>query len=258
MPTAKTAVRMGSGGLQWCHEAPVLETMWTVLLGTTVNVLKKFVCFGQLCFFSFISFCLFAVFSPFFLSVCLCCCFAWHTSKLRVRSAQQGTAQTYCSSCKTWVSLEGGSVVFSLSSVNFPVSPYPLSLQCCSLTLPCWSVVMYSTVQVRVTECSMCFQKEQEKLLWHNQHVLSYAKQQGMDVVDTFNITMARYSHFLQGRCACHFHRVSVCVCTLVVVFCKLWSDRYFNLHRADVPAIDTKWVHPYAVTYSCGDQRDT
>ena len=53
------------------------------------------------------------------------------------------------------------------------------------------------------------FQREQEKLLWHNQHVLSYAKQQGMDVVDTFNITMARYSHFLQGRCACHFHRVS-------------------------------------------------
>ena len=57
----------------------------------------------------------------------------------------------------------------------------------------------------------MCFffQREQEKLLWHNQHVLAYAKQQGMDVVDTFNITMARYSHFLQGRCACHFHRVS-------------------------------------------------
>ncbi|XP_070191938.1 cadherin-like and PC-esterase domain-containing protein 1 [Littorina saxatilis] len=52
-------------------------------------------------------------------------------------------------------------------------------------------------------------QKEQEKLLWHNQHVMSYAKQQGMDVVDTFNITMARYSNFLQGRCTCHFHRIT-------------------------------------------------
>lgn len=52
-------------------------------------------------------------------------------------------------------------------------------------------------------------QKEQEKLPWHNQHVLTYAQQQGMDVVDTFNMTMARYSHFLQGRCTCHFHRIT-------------------------------------------------
>ncbi|KAK7493631.1 hypothetical protein BaRGS_00015143 [Batillaria attramentaria] len=52
-------------------------------------------------------------------------------------------------------------------------------------------------------------QKEQEKLLWHNQHVLRYARQQGMEVVDTFNMTMARYSHFLQGRCTCHFHRIT-------------------------------------------------
>ncbi|PVD25296.1 hypothetical protein C0Q70_15796 [Pomacea canaliculata] len=51
-------------------------------------------------------------------------------------------------------------------------------------------------------------QKEQERLLLHNHQVLAYAKNHSMEVVDTFNMTMARYSHFLQGRCSCHFHRV--------------------------------------------------
>jgi hypothetical protein len=36
----------------------------------------------------------------------------------------------------------------------------------------------------------------------------AFAKHHHMDVVDTFNITAARYKDFLQGKCACHFHKV--------------------------------------------------
>ncbi|XP_071784213.1 cadherin-like and PC-esterase domain-containing protein 1 [Asterias amurensis] len=51
--------------------------------------------------------------------------------------------------------------------------------------------------------------QEQRKVFHHNQGILNYAKGAGFDVVDTFNITMARYREFLQGKCACHFHRVT-------------------------------------------------
>jgi hypothetical protein len=36
----------------------------------------------------------------------------------------------------------------------------------------------------------------------------AFAKHYHMDVVDTFNMTAARYKDFLQGKCACHFHKV--------------------------------------------------
>ena len=52
-------------------------------------------------------------------------------------------------------------------------------------------------------------QAEQRKLVLHNAGVIEFARGHGFDVVDTFNMTMARYKDFLQGKCACHFHRVS-------------------------------------------------
>ncbi|KAK6177415.1 hypothetical protein SNE40_015520 [Patella caerulea] len=53
-------------------------------------------------------------------------------------------------------------------------------------------------------------QPDHEKLLNHNRVLLDYATKNGYHVVDTFNMTMARYKNFLQGKCACHFHRVSM------------------------------------------------
>lgn len=51
-------------------------------------------------------------------------------------------------------------------------------------------------------------QKEQKKLTIHNQNVINLARKNGFYIVDTFNMTMARYRDFMQGKCACHFHRV--------------------------------------------------
>ncbi|KAI0234441.1 Cadherin-like and PC-esterase domain-containing protein 1 [Lamellibrachia satsuma] len=50
--------------------------------------------------------------------------------------------------------------------------------------------------------------QEQRKLLLQNTALVNYARLQGFDVIDTFNMTMGRYKDFLQGQCACHFHRV--------------------------------------------------
>ncbi|GAB1602319.1 cadherin-like and PC-esterase domain-containing protein 1 [Argonauta hians] len=50
--------------------------------------------------------------------------------------------------------------------------------------------------------------KEQQKLLSHNSILTNYARQNGFHVVETFNLTMSRYRDFLQGQCACHFHKV--------------------------------------------------
>lgn len=49
---------------------------------------------------------------------------------------------------------------------------------------------------------------EHQKLLQHNLGMANFAKHYGFEVIDTFNITVARYKDFLQGKCACHFHRV--------------------------------------------------
>lgn len=53
-----------------------------------------------------------------------------------------------------------------------------------------------------------CLQSEQQRLVQHNEDIKDQAKVLGFDVVDTFQMTMARYKDFLQGKCACHFHRV--------------------------------------------------
>ncbi|KAK8776920.1 hypothetical protein V5799_029735 [Amblyomma americanum] len=50
--------------------------------------------------------------------------------------------------------------------------------------------------------------KEQKKLMMQNLWLAEFARHYNIDVIDTFNITVARYKDFLQGKCACHFHKV--------------------------------------------------
>ncbi|XP_069174799.1 cadherin-like and PC-esterase domain-containing protein 1 [Procambarus clarkii] len=50
--------------------------------------------------------------------------------------------------------------------------------------------------------------RDHSRLLEHSMNLASYAHHRGYHVVDTFNMTAARYRHFLQGKCACHFHQV--------------------------------------------------
>ncbi|XP_013411217.1 cadherin-like and PC-esterase domain-containing protein 1 [Lingula anatina] len=56
----------------------------------------------------------------------------------------------------------------------------------------------------------MCLSlEEQRKQVKHNEELMESAKSLGYDVVDTFAMTVSRFKEFLQGRCACHFHRVT-------------------------------------------------
>ncbi|XP_054163074.1 cadherin-like and PC-esterase domain-containing protein 1 [Oppia nitens] len=51
--------------------------------------------------------------------------------------------------------------------------------------------------------------KEQQKLALHNQELIQYGLKLGLEVVDTYNITIARFKDFMPGKCGCHFHQVS-------------------------------------------------
>lgn len=50
----------------------------------------------------------------------------------------------------------------------------------------------------------------QQKLELQEREVSRFASRHGFHVVPTFNMTMSRYKDFLQGKCACHFHKVSM------------------------------------------------
>ncbi|XP_075552307.1 cadherin-like and PC-esterase domain-containing protein 1 isoform X3 [Dermacentor variabilis] len=50
--------------------------------------------------------------------------------------------------------------------------------------------------------------RSQQILGQTNQDIIRQARQLGMEVVDTFNMTTARFKDFMQGNCACHFHKV--------------------------------------------------
>ncbi|XP_074645947.1 cadherin-like and PC-esterase domain-containing protein 1 [Tubulanus polymorphus] len=41
-----------------------------------------------------------------------------------------------------------------------------------------------------------------------NQDLLNHGRRLGYNIVDTYGITMARYKDFMQGKCACHFHKI--------------------------------------------------
>lgn len=49
---------------------------------------------------------------------------------------------------------------------------------------------------------------QQEKLSSRSRSLAAFAQYHHMEVLDTFNMTAARFRDFLQGKCACHFHRV--------------------------------------------------
>uniref|UniRef100_A0A8C5LD99 Cadherin-like and PC-esterase domain containing 1 n=1 Tax=Jaculus jaculus TaxID=51337 RepID=A0A8C5LD99_JACJA len=51
-------------------------------------------------------------------------------------------------------------------------------------------------------------QSEIRNLWKENVMILDAAKKYGYEVVDTFSITMGRFTEFLQGGCGCHFHEV--------------------------------------------------
>lgn len=44
----------------------------------------------------------------------------------------------------------------------------------------------------------------------HNSELVRLARKLGFHVVDTLTMTLSRYKEFLQGKCACHFHKVCV------------------------------------------------
>ncbi|WAR25835.1 CPED1-like protein [Mya arenaria] len=48
-----------------------------------------------------------------------------------------------------------------------------------------------------------------EALATREREVLSHAARSGLQVVATFNMTATRYRDFLEGKCACHFHKVT-------------------------------------------------
>ncbi|RWS25930.1 cadherin-like and PC-esterase domain-containing protein 1, partial [Leptotrombidium deliense] len=51
--------------------------------------------------------------------------------------------------------------------------------------------------------------EEQQKLSAHNAGLSTYAAMHGIQVVDTFNMTVARFKDFYPGKCACHFHLIT-------------------------------------------------
>lgn len=50
--------------------------------------------------------------------------------------------------------------------------------------------------------------EEQRRLEIRNRDLIAVTESLGFDAIDTFNMTMARYKDFLEGKCACHFHKV--------------------------------------------------
>lgn len=50
---------------------------------------------------------------------------------------------------------------------------------------------------------------EHTQLQQREKDILDYAKDNGFHAVATYNMTISRYKEFLEGNCACHFHKVS-------------------------------------------------
>ncbi|XP_062520899.1 uncharacterized protein LOC134195829 isoform X2 [Corticium candelabrum] len=48
----------------------------------------------------------------------------------------------------------------------------------------------------------------QQKLIAREREVRRAAERVGFHYINTFNMTIARYKHFLYGRCSCHYHSV--------------------------------------------------
>ena len=85
------------------------------------------------------------------------------------------------------------------TTLSLSLSPLPFYFICfCSLKLQCFCFSL-----------PLCKQEEQQNLPSHNWALANFAKTHGIEVIDTFNITIARFKEFYPGKCACHFHSVS-------------------------------------------------
>jgi hypothetical protein len=72
-----------------------------------------------------------------------------------------------------------------------------------------WALNLYTNPEDNSSNPDFSTQAQQKKLLRHSMGLAAFARHHHMDVVDTFNMTAARYKDFLQGKCACHFHKVT-------------------------------------------------
>ncbi|XP_022298570.2 cadherin-like and PC-esterase domain-containing protein 1 [Crassostrea virginica] len=52
-------------------------------------------------------------------------------------------------------------------------------------------------------------QSDIHKLVIREQELEKHGRKLGFEFIKTFNMTMARFKDFLQGKCACHFHKLS-------------------------------------------------
>ncbi|XP_055999747.1 cadherin-like and PC-esterase domain-containing protein 1 isoform X1 [Ostrea edulis] len=77
-----------------------------------------------------------------------------------------------------------------------------------------------------------------QKVLLREEELERHGKKLGFEFIKTFKMTMARFKDFLQGKCACHFHKVSIVVFGfqrfLAHLTCKLkwaFSDYLLSVH---------------------------
>ncbi|XP_061195466.1 cadherin-like and PC-esterase domain-containing protein 1 isoform X2 [Saccostrea echinata] len=52
-------------------------------------------------------------------------------------------------------------------------------------------------------------QTDIQKLVLRERELEKHGRKLGFEFIKTFNLTMARFKDFLQGKCACHFHKLS-------------------------------------------------
>jgi len=68
-------------------------------------------------------------------------------------------------------------------------------------------------------------------------------------VVDTWNMTLARYADFFPGQCQCHFHQVSLQASLQALILCR--RDSSEMLQRCFDAAMHPKVAH---LSYFCFD----
>jgi hypothetical protein len=69
-------------------------------------------------------------------------------------------------------------------------------------------LVLQSNRFLRFFLTSVIFQIGQQRFLLREKSTRDSATKAGFHFVDTFNMTISRYKHFLYGQCACHYHLV--------------------------------------------------
>lgn len=85
---------------------------------------------------------------------------------------------------------------------------------------------------------------EQRRLLGQEQETAEFAAKHGFGVVPTYNMTMARYKDFLQGKCACHFHKIT-----------EKYSSPKDELPSYHVEGVINRWYSELVINEICQDQ---